>query len=445
MSADASAAGQINAALGANVASGAPEVLARHGLGGKLPAAAAFPETPEQAAAVLALADRLGWGVVPWGGGAGRAAGRVPARYDLALGTGRLNRLLDLDAENLTLTAEAGMTLAEANRLALPHHQCLPLGFGREARSLGGLVAANHTPPRRLLHGDLRDQLLGLRVATADGRLVRFGRKVIKNVAGYDMNKLYLGSAGMFGLIVELTFKLASQPDEEGALLGEFPDAAGALAAAAALYASALLPSFLFVLDVDAGAGLRAALGLPVRPAGWQLLAGFEGRGQALRRQLADTRALMARHGARQVETLGPLPEAAGQCLEQPAPGGAPAALRLRLGMAAADLAPELERLPRDAATLGVAAACVADYGSGRLLAGLSDPAPGRVADVAHFISAWRARVTARQGYLAVQAAPDDLRARVHPWGDAGGDFILLCALKAQLDPRGTLSPGRFL
>jgi glycolate oxidase FAD binding subunit len=409
----------------------------------------AFPQSEEQVAGVLALAHREGWSVVPWGSGHSRAGGSAPARYDVALVLTGLGRVLDHDSENLTVTAQAGASLSDVNRQARPRHQFLPLGFGHERRTLGGLVAANRTPPQRLVHGDLRDQVLGLRVATADGTLVRYGRKVLKNVAGYDMNKLFVGSEGLLGVIVELTFKLAALPDETACLLGTFPAAPDGFACAAALFRSALLPSGLFLLDAAAGAALRKGQGLPLREGAAHLLIGFAGRGVTVKRQLADGRALLTQHGATADDTFAALSEAAATALE--APGGtAPDApsgpaphpgVLLRLGLRATDLPAAWSRAGEDLAS-GGAEAKVADYGAGRLLVAL--PAPADAVPFAGRVAALRTRLAARRGYAVLERAPVAVRALVPAWGDLGGELSLLRALKTQLDPQGILAPGRF-
>ncbi len=443
MSGGDSIAQRIAAELGPSLASGAADALGAAAMGSLTPRAVAFPQTEEQVAALLALANRERWSVVPWGSGSSRAGGAPPSRYDLALLLTGLGRLLDHDSDNLTLTAQGGLGLAEANRLARPHHQFLPLGYAHERRTLGGLVAANRTPPQRLLYGDTRDLLLGLRVAATDGSLVRYGRKVLKNVAGYDMNKLFLGSEGLLGVIVEVTFKLSALPDETAGLLGAFPSGSQAFACAAALFRSALLPSGLFVLDDAAGTALRAAQGLPARRAAAHLLVGFEGRGVTVKRQLADGRALLATHGAGAAESFAVLTAPAAEALERPVVAGESTPVRVRLGMPATDLPAAWAALGDDLATRG-GESKVADYGAGRLSVALPEPPPERQMEFAERLGRMRSRLAERRGFAVLQSAPEHLRAQIPPWGDLGGELALLRALKARLDPNGILAPGRF-
>ncbi|HEX7926439.1 MAG TPA: FAD-binding oxidoreductase [bacterium] len=440
MSAGDLLAQRINGDVGAGLASDSAEALAATSIAGLAPKAAVFPKTEAHVAALLAFANRGGWKVVPWGSGSTRPGASTPQRYDIALVLTGLGQVLDHDSENLTLTAQSGLALAEANRQLAPKHQFLPLGFASERRTLGGLIAANRTPPQRLVYGDARDQILGIRVAMADGSLVRFGRKVLKNVAGYDMNKVFLGSEGQLGVIVEVTMKLAALPDTAGYLAGSFAKAQDAFTAAGQCFRSALQPSGIFVLDDAASAAWRSAQGLPAT-GGTTLLVSFEGRGVTVKRQLADGGKLMTAGGASTVTALERLTDAGIHLLSRPGGADPSADLILRIGTAPTALLAVWDDL---ATTLGAAGlARAADYGSGQIAAStkraLLDGA------VSGKIEALRGRVAAQRGYLVVQAAPPELRAKLSSWGDLGGEATLLRALKAKFDPNAILAPGRFI
>lgn len=441
----------------------APAAVQAFRIGERVPLAVCTPETPQQAAQALALAHAAGWGVVPWGAGLDMAAGRAPSRYHLALSLARLARVSEHDAENLTVTALAGLSLAETNRQLRARHQFLALGWDDEAHTLGGLIAVNRPVPRRLLYGDIRDQLLGLTVATPDGRLVRYGRKVIKNVAGYDMNKLYTGSAGMLGVIVDVTFKLFALPDESavavacfdaprsgGAAAGQAAAGQGAagqvaaLTAAAELYRSALAPACLVLLD---GPGARAGVGASAAGESsaltW-LCAGFEGRAVGVRRQTADALALMARHGGADGHVMPRLSPAARQGLQ--APASAPGAILLRGGVAPGRLGWLAGEVRRLAEAGGMALALAADYGGGVLRCGLSGGlAGGDAAQLTAGLQRLRTLLEAERGYLRIERAPAVLLEQLGAWGELGGEARLMRVLRRQMDPQEILVPGRFL
>lgn len=439
-------AARIREALGVAVATAGEAARTGFAVDGIAPQAVAYPETAEHVAALLALAASEGWAVLPWGGGSGLGRGNLPARYDLALSLSRLAVVADHDAENLTLTAAAGLTVSQANRQLATHHQMLAVAFRDAPNTLGGCVAANPLAPKRLLYGEVRDQLLGLRVALPDGNLVRYGRKVLKNVAGYDMNKLFLGSQGLLGVVVETTFKLSAVPDEERTLFATFPDEAGALACAAELFRSRLLPAFLYLLDAPAAAQAGEALGQPPAPGALHLLAGFEGRTVTLQRQHGDAQAILARHGAADVRESGGITPALREALQShgPAPGQ-PAEIRLRLGVLPTSLAGTRHRLSHVLGELGLAHAIVMDYGAGQLHVALQAPEADAMPALAGCIGALRDELTPQRGYLTVEAAPPALKQEVDTLGAGAGELELMRTLKRRFDPHGVLAPGRYL
>jgi glycolate oxidase FAD binding subunit len=208
--------------------------IAAHAIDGCQPRVVVQPETTAQAAEIVALAGRERFAVVPWGQGTQMHLGQTPTRYDLALSLASLTRVVDYDSANLTLIAEAGLPLREVYRLTTPQQQFLPLGYAGTAASLGGLLVTNTSGVKRLRYGGVRDLVLGVGVALPDGALAHFGGRVVKNVAGYDMNKLFIGSLGVFGVVLQTTYRLAALPDDDRVLAVAFPTLAQATAALAA-------------------------------------------------------------------------------------------------------------------------------------------------------------------------------------------------------------------
>ncbi|HXG42487.1 MAG TPA: FAD-binding oxidoreductase, partial [Dehalococcoidia bacterium] len=205
------------------------QAVAAYSLGGLVPRAVARPCTVEQVQGVLGLAHREGLAVVPWGGGTMMGLGPPPRRYDIALDMRRLDRVLEHEPADLTCTVQAGMTVAALLSHLAGSGQSVGLDppLPQEA-TVGGTLAAAVAGPRRYSCGHPRDFTIGMRVVLADGRLTRAGGRVVKNVAGYDLCKLYIGSMGTLGVVVEATFKLLPLPRTTGSLRFAFarPEAA---------------------------------------------------------------------------------------------------------------------------------------------------------------------------------------------------------------------------
>ena len=197
--------------------------LARYVVEGRTPLAAVFPGSIDEAAACVAAAADGGVAVIPWGGGTAVDAGAPPAAVGIVLALSRLSGLVEHEPGDLTATVGAGMTVGALQTALRERGQWLSLDPPDADRAtLGGVVAANAFGPRRHLYGTMRDLLIGVTVVTADGAVVRGGGKVVKNVAGYDLPKLFVGSYGTLGVIVEVTVKLRPCPEDERLLAVRF-------------------------------------------------------------------------------------------------------------------------------------------------------------------------------------------------------------------------------
>ena len=196
---------------------------------GVAPQLVVHPGTQEAVEAVVAACGSAGAAVAPWGGGTAMGLGNPPARLDVVICLDRLTRIVEFDAANLVVSAEAGVRLADLERVLAAKREFLPLDPARmDRRTVGGVVATNASGPSRLLYGLARDLVLGMRVVLGTGERVRCGGKVIKNVSGYDMNKILIGSLGTLGLITEVTFKLLPMPATRATVAGVFADLAQA-------------------------------------------------------------------------------------------------------------------------------------------------------------------------------------------------------------------------
>lgn len=228
----------------------------RYPLGGRAPRLALRPADPDEVSEALRAAARDGLAVVPWGAGVALAHEPAPPRYDLALDLSALDRIVEYDPEDLTLTAEAGVTIAGLRETLAARRQELPLEAAHAGRAtLGGLLAADTSGSRRLRFGAPHDRILGARFVLADGTRARSGGKVVKNVAGYATHRLLCGSRGGLAVIVEASLKLAPAPEERVALRFDL-DAAALSDPARWAWLPRLEPAFATVVGAAAASGL---------------------------------------------------------------------------------------------------------------------------------------------------------------------------------------------
>ena len=168
------------------------------------------------------------------------------------IGTRQLNRVLAHAHGDLTATVEGGTTIRELNQELARYRQWLPVDTAFDAATVGGVIATNDSGPLRHRHGTPRDLLIGVHLAMTDGRVVKAGGTVVKNVAGYDLGKLISGSHGSLAAIVSATFKLAPLPGASTTIVAGFRDADALAEAVTAVSASQIEPT---AFDVHAIAG----------------------------------------------------------------------------------------------------------------------------------------------------------------------------------------------
>jgi glycolate oxidase FAD binding subunit len=414
---------------------------------GRTPCGVVLPGSADEVARIVAVAATAGVPVIPWGGGTQMSRGTPPRDGALVVGLRRLGRVVEHEPGDLTATAEAGITVEALQATLGRRRQWLPLDPPAPGEStLGGVLAANAAGPRRQGYGTARDLVIGIRVVAADGRLVRAGGKVVKNVAGYDLVKLYIGSHGTLGIIVDATLKLRPQPEAEGGCWARFPTLDAAARAAADLAGSELGPVALTLLDARAAEAFAGASRLPAET-GPALLIAFDGLARAVTWQADEAARRLRAAAARTVAMLDPAGTArALEAVREPrrllaSPGAIATA-----GVLPTEVGSYLAAADGTARAAGFEVAAVAHAGHGvvTLLLGHAE-APRPASLTAAVLAEWRTAARARGGHLVVEWAPLGVREACPVWDPPGRGLDLMRGLKARLDPQGVLNPGRFV
>jgi glycolate oxidase FAD binding subunit len=437
---------KLRAAVGsANVLTGIE--LSPYVVEGRTPEAAVFPGSIEEVAAVMALASEVGRSVTPWGGGTAASVGMPTAGAGLIMGLRRMSRLLDHEPGDLTATVEAGMTVEAFQAALCSRGQWLSLDPADAARAtMGGVLATNAYGPRRHLYGTARDLLIGVTVVTADGSVVKGGGKVVKNVAGYDLPKLFIGSYGTLGVIVEATVKLRPLAEQEELVSVRFDRLKDAGAAVKAVAASDLIPNAVELLDGAAAASAGLAAGAPGSSTapGAALVVGFDGVREQVDWQRAELARLTGPLGGRDVQRLDAaawprLGPAARAAFATPAAG-------MTLAVLPTQVAEIMEQGAGVARARGLQSAWAAHAGVGVMRAALgSEPAPRDPGAIAVVLAEWREMARAGGGHANLEWAPLAVKSQVPVWDDPGAAGRIMERIKAQLDPRNILNPGRFV
>ncbi|HMH52357.1 MAG TPA: FAD-binding oxidoreductase [Candidatus Acidoferrum sp.] len=410
---------------------------------GRTPETAVFPGSLDEVRAVVELAAGAAIPIVTWGGGTAASVGTpiAPDRPGMVLGLGRMNRLVEHEPGDLTATAEAGMAVAAFQTALRARGQWLSLDPpDPERATLGGVMAANAAGPRRHLYGGARDLVIGMTVIAADGSVVRAGGKVVKNVAGYDLPKLFVGSYGTLAVIVDVTVKLRPLPEEERLVSLRFERLKDAATATRALMASDLIPNALELLDPDAARVLDPSL-----PAHAMLVVGFDGLTEQVQWQCDELASLVGPLGGAGLKLLPPETWDRLGSVVAAALGGMPAAV-MRLSVMPAQAGEVMEQAALAARARGLLTACAAHAGLGVVRTALFSPREGgEIAPVAAALADWRAIARGAGGHAVLEWAPLAVKSQVPVWDDAGAAGRIMQRIKAQLDPQNLLNPGRFV
>lgn len=381
-----------------------------------------FPEDPALVGPILRTCSEAGARIVPWGGGTALRVGNAPAEVDVAIALARLDRCIDYDHANLTVTTGAGVSVARLNQTLAERKQFLAFDPPYADRAtVGGTVAANINGPRRAFYGSVRDLVIGVRVALARGETIKAGGKVVKNVAGYDLCKLFVGSFGTLGVITEVTLKLAPLPERTASVLISGPLSA-LIALNRQLASSPLLPTAITLWR----SGTAKA-----EPDAWELAVRSEGFTETVARHVRDLVSMADRARLKHRILEG---ESELRCWQEMRDFPLDPSLSVyRLTLPLANTAAGVEALARHPVTSRL----LADLCSGTVWITFGQPGP--------WFTELRELAARERGHVVWFAATAAEKQGTDVWGAPPPGYPLMREIKRQFDPAGLLNPGRFL
>jgi glycolate oxidase FAD binding subunit len=320
---------------------------------------------------------------------------------DVTISTAKLNRVLQYEPRDLTISVEAGISNLELSRVLAEHRQMIPLDppFSANA-TMGGIVAANVSGPRRRLYGSARDMVIGMTFATLEGKLIRSGGMVVKNVAGLDMGKLMIGSFGTLAAIAVLNFRVHPMPQETRTFVQEFERVSEAMAARDAVLRSQLQPSSIDLMKSNDGYRLMIQAG---------------GSTAVLDRYARDLAPAQSVDGDRERSLWEEVREFTPRFLADHPEGAI-----VRVSCPLSEIGAVMEALPAPALARAATGVCYGCY--------------------AH------ATDFSRSGPLGrgvVEFAPQSFRETFELWPAPGNDFAMMKKIKNMLDPGSLLNRGR--
>jgi len=358
------------------------------------------PGSPEELAQCLAEAGSRNQQITLLGHSSKSRMGGAIAPSDVTISTAALNQVLEYEPRDLTISVGAGITYCELSRTLAEHQQMIPLDppFSERA-TMGGIVAANTSGPRRRLYGSARDMVIGMTFATLEGKLIRTGGMVVKNVAGLDMGKLMIGSFGTLAALATLNFRLYPMPAGTRTFVQDFDKMADVMAARDEVLKSRLQPAAIDI--VKSGGGYQLAIQAGGSPA-------------VLDRYSRELFRMRVLEGGDEEALWRGIREMTPQFLRTHDDGAV-----LRVSCVLSDVGRVLEALPAQALARAGSGVC---YG--------------------YFEQAADLRFAAL-GTSVVEFAPRDFREKAELWPQPGNDFAMMKKIKEMFDPQGLLNRGR--
>jgi glycolate oxidase FAD binding subunit len=427
--------------------------IAAFAMDGKRPKVVVSPGSVEEVSRIVAFANQQHLSVIPVGNGTKVGMGSIPEKMDIVLSTRRLNRITDCDIDNLTLTVQSGMTLNDVQKHLAKEGKgyFLPLDppFSEKA-TLGGIVATNSSGPRRFLYGTARDLIIGMKAVFPNGDVVVSGGKTVKNVSGYDLCKLLIGSFGTLGVLCEMTFKLLPLPEKGATVLVPFKTLEEADGFVQEILHSQLTPASIETMNAKAMARMRSPVSLP--EAGNYIVAiGMEGVAEAIERGKSEIVDRGKKVGALEVSSLESDRHVSFWTAIRDFSKGLgrryPDLVTLKSNFLISKSGKMIESYERIARGLGFDFTFISHSGNGILYAYALPEKEGRpkVESLVKLVKKMTAEAVKNEGNLVVESSPLSIRKKVDVWGRSRSDALVMRRIKKQIDPAGILNPGRFV
>ena len=402
----------------------AREATTEDAVDGVTPQFVAEPGSIEEISELMKFASGEGMTVAPRGGGTKMGLGNPPRDVGLILSTARINEIIEHTPGDQVVRVQAGLKLEDLQEQLATADQMLGLDPPERTlgATIGGIVAANSSGPRRYQYGTIRDLIIGITVVLPDGTVAKAGGKVVKNVAGYDLSKLFTGSLGTLGVIATCNFRLHPRPESARTVAVELGDTLSAGKAAAAIMGAQLVSSAVELHWSEDQKLLTVLIeGIPAGVEAQTETASYLLKGFGEVRTLSDE----------EIEHLGPLNP----------PGTGDEEVAIKIAHPPAELTGVLDSALGAAERRGVTPRITGHAGTGVTYAALSGGDDAKTQVVEELREIW----VRRGGSVVVQRAPVEVKQRLDAWGPAGDYLGLTRRVKEKFDPRGVLNPGRFL
>ncbi len=407
------------------------------GVDGKAPRLIVSPANPDEISEILRVANEEGASICTRSQGTKMDVGNTPRSMDIMLCMFRLGCILEHDSGNLTVTTEAGVRLSELQKALGDKKQFLPLDpMFSSSCSIGGVLASNSNGPRRLRYGSVRDLLIGLKAVLPTGERIRAGGKVVKNVAGYDMCKLFVGSFGTIGIIIEATFKLYPLPEVQKTVLLPLESPSKAFELVSLLLDSLVLPSSIEVLNYSTLNALSSKADLSFREGASCLAIRLEGFQESVKREISE----ISKMGIGYTRILEEPEQEEFWTVLSDFYHKSGSNFRFKASVPISIASSVFSKVEEYSKNLGLSMKLISHAGNGIVYGFFSAE---ELDKLIRFINELGSYTEKAGGYLVVESAPTEIKEKINIWGYLPEGIKIMRNIKERFDPKGIMSPGR--
>ncbi len=419
-----------------------PHLLESSSVDGVIPRIVLFPDSIEQISEIMKAASRAGASVVPRGSGTKMGIGNKPISADIVLSTRKLDRVIAHESSDLVATTECGIALSDLQSYLGGKNQFLPVDppHVRGGATVGGILATNDSGPLRFRYGTSRELLIGMKVVRADGSIFKGGSKVVKNVAGYDMPKLFVGSLGTLGIITEATFRLYPVPESSKTYIACFESVGKAHDTVRSLINSNLVLNAMEHMNPGLAGYITERLGLGSDFNRYTLAVRIMNVSRAVSDQVKTVSDISQKNSGKGLIIEARNEEAFWhEVREFPWRSSDGAFAVLKAGVLISDVPRVFLLLDQLSDKLGIRARASARAGNGIVIISID----GDGESVINSVRGLRELSESAGGSLVVREASPDIKPALDVWGGMGSSLGLMKRIKSAFDPGNILNPGR--
>ncbi len=400
-----------------------------------------MPESLDELSQTLATINSSGKSTVLWGGGTRIGVGNIPSGYDVALDLSKFTGEIEHEPGDMTVVANAGITIGTLNALLAKEGQRLPFAVRNAAEAtVGGSVASNAPGRRQSSTGGIRDWVIGMQIVLADGTVTKSGGRVVKNVQGYDMHRLHTGAFGTIGVVSQAAFKLLPLPPEQQTIIAWFSDLESAREVGMGVVNGQFVPEAISLISGSlARQTIEAAGETHPTTESWVLLVRLGGGVRSIERQVNEVVGSAGATGAEGYAILSDTMATAAWSKLDEAESASDLTVRMT-SLPNATVAASNDILSGESET-GHSHSTICDLGFGAMTALVHLANDADAVKVANTITG---RISKYPASYVIEKCNRQVKRDSDVFSDVGNSISLMRRIKTQYDPSNTLNPGRF-